>query len=80
MKIAETKGLHMVLLNESQFVQFSRMIIHLFKCLLQMLVCSEDDNMKEEEDISPKKESKRFVWNHGSRCLLYHNCSVPLVH
>lgn len=32
-----------------------------------MLVCSEDDNGKEEEDISPKKESKRFVWNHGSR-------------
>jgi len=31
----------------------------------QMLVCSEDDNTKEEEDISPKKESKRFVWNHG---------------
>ncbi|KAK2549906.1 Transcription initiation factor TFIID subunit 7 [Acropora cervicornis] len=31
----------------------------------KMLVCSEDDNTKEEEDISPKKESKRFVWNHG---------------
>ena len=33
---------------------------------LQMLVCSEDDSMREDEDISPKKESKRFMWNHGS--------------
>ncbi|XP_068703607.1 transcription initiation factor TFIID subunit 7-like [Montipora capricornis] len=31
----------------------------------QMLVCSEDDSMKEDENISPKKESKKFVWNHG---------------
>jgi len=33
--------------------------------ICQMLVCSEDDSMREDEDISPKKESKRFMWNHG---------------
>lgn len=31
-----------------------------------MLVCCEDDNQTDDEDISPKKESKRFIWNHGS--------------
>ncbi|XP_078369136.1 transcription initiation factor TFIID subunit 7-like [Oculina patagonica] len=31
----------------------------------QMLVCCEDDSLVEDEDISPKKESKRFIWNHG---------------
>lgn len=30
-----------------------------------MLVCCEDDNQTDDEDISPKKESKRFIWNHG---------------
>ena len=31
-----------------------------------MLVCCEDDSLTDDEDISPKKESKRFIWNHGS--------------
>lgn len=31
--------------------------------ICQMLVCSEDDSTREE--ISPKKESKKFIWNHG---------------
>lgn len=31
-----------------------------------MLVCTEDDGTKDDEDISPKKESKKYVWNHGS--------------
>ncbi|CAH3114610.1 unnamed protein product, partial [Pocillopora meandrina] len=33
--------------------------------ICQMLVCCEDDNQTDDEDISPKKESKRFIWNHG---------------
>ncbi|KAJ7379519.1 transcription initiation factor TFIID subunit 7 [Desmophyllum pertusum] len=34
--------------------------------ICQMLVCCEDDSLTDDEDISPKKESKRFIWNHGS--------------
>ena len=33
--------------------------------ICQMLVCSEDDSTRDDEEISPKKESKKFVWNHG---------------
>lgn len=33
--------------------------------ICQMLVCSEDDSTREDEEISPKKEAKKFVWNHG---------------
>lgn len=33
--------------------------------ICQMLVCTEDDGTKDDEDISPKKESKKYVWNHG---------------
>lgn len=37
-----------------------------FVVLFKMLVCCDDDSLTEDENISPKKESKRFVWNHGS--------------
>ena len=35
-----------------------------------MLVCCDDDSLMEDENISPKKESKRFIWNHGSMYFL----------
>lgn len=33
--------------------------------ICQMLVCCDDDSLTEDDNISPKKESKRFIWNHG---------------
>ena len=36
-----------------------------------MLVCCDDDSLTEDDNISPKKESKRFIWNHGSMYYSY---------